>query len=322
MATCVRCKKEVSGLGSLIGFNKATGRCSSCENQVYKALNTFRNAFIHYGQDGVLSQEEWKELIKFAKESNVEWDEALRYIRGDALHFLERILTFISADGIITAEEEQYFHDLSQYLKLPPDLLRPLSERFDYLKAISNIRQGSLPSAQPSIHLESNELCHLETQTVYYNVRHSSVVPISGRLVATNQKIHFLSQSGGWTIAWKKVMRVECEGKGVYLELSIKKGNGHYDVPDAIYVQAVLNTLARVAKRQLLIPQEDAESRHIPQEVKQAVWQRDQGKCVQCSATSYPEFDHIIPFSKGGASTLNNIQLLCRRCNLEKGDKI
>ena len=33
-----------------------------------------------------------------------------------------------------------------------------------------------------------------------------------------------------------------------------------------------------------------------------------------------PEIDHIIPLSKGGEHTYANVQLLCRRCNLNKSD--
>ena len=86
--------------------------------------------------------------------------------------------------------------------------------------------------------------------------------------------------------------------------------------------EAVIDTLVRMDKRQLLAPQADAASRHIPQDVRQAVWQRDQGKCAQCGSATYLEFDHIIPFSQGGASTVNNVQLLCRRCNLAKASRI
>ncbi len=69
------------------------------------------------------------------------------------------------------------------------------------------------------------------------------------------------------------------------------------------------------------IPSDD--KRHpIPDDVKEAVWQRDQGKCVQCSSNENLEFDHIIPFSKGGSSTARNIQLLCERCNRTKQDNI
>jgi hypothetical protein len=63
-------------------------------------------------------------------------------------------------------------------------------------------------------------------------------------------------------------------------------------------------------------------SRHITEQVKNAVWRRDEGKCVQCGSNESLEFDHIIPHSKGGANTKRNIQLLCESCNRKKSDKI
>jgi len=63
-------------------------------------------------------------------------------------------------------------------------------------------------------------------------------------------------------------------------------------------------------------------SRRISEDVRDAVWNRDGGKCVQCGSNEDLEFDHIIPFSKGGANTKRNIQLLCESCNRKKSDKI
>ena len=63
--------------------------------------------------------------------------------------------------------------------------------------------------------------------------------------------------------------------------------------------------------------------RIIPTTVKLEVWKRDGGKCIVCGATTGLHFDHVIPFTKGGASiTADNVQLLCMRHNLEKSDKI
>jgi hypothetical protein len=60
-------------------------------------------------------------------------------------------------------------------------------------------------------------------------------------------------------------------------------------------------------------------SRTIPMWVKYFVYERDESKCVKCSSSSDLCFDHIIPFSRGGASNHpDNIQLLCSKCNLEK----
>ena len=63
-------------------------------------------------------------------------------------------------------------------------------------------------------------------------------------------------------------------------------------------------------------------SRHIPQNVKDDVWNRDDGMCVECGSNENIEFDHIIPYSKGGANTYRNIQLLCESCNRAKSDKM
>ena len=34
------------------------------------------------------------------------------------------------------------------------------------------------------------------------------------------------------------------------------------------------------------------------------------------------EVDHIVPVSKGGKSTMDNLQTLCERCNRGKRDKL
>ncbi len=63
-------------------------------------------------------------------------------------------------------------------------------------------------------------------------------------------------------------------------------------------------------------------SRHIPNDVKISVSARDGGCCAKCGSTHNLEFDHIYPHSKGGGNTKDNIQLLCRKCNQKKGNKI
>lgn len=63
-------------------------------------------------------------------------------------------------------------------------------------------------------------------------------------------------------------------------------------------------------------------SRKISQSVKDKVWNRDGGKCVLCGSNENIEFDHIVPFSKGGANTYRNIQILCESCNRRKSDNI
>jgi hypothetical protein len=68
--------------------------------------------------------------------------------------------------------------------------------------------------------------------------------------------------------------------------------------------------------------EETVKSRRISEEIRDSVWNRDEGKCVQCGSNENLEFDHIIPFSRGGANTKRNIQLLCESCNRAKSDNI
>lgn len=67
---------------------------------------------------------------------------------------------------------------------------------------------------------------------------------------------------------------------------------------------------------------EGSKRRHIPHSVVSEVYRRDGARCVICGSTENLQLDHIIPFSKGGADTAENLQVLCQKCNLEKSNKI
>jgi 5-methylcytosine-specific restriction endonuclease McrA len=45
-------------------------------------------------------------------------------------------------------------------------------------------------------------------------------------------------------------------------------------------------------------------------------------KCHRPVPDDKVEFDHIIPFAKGGTSTAHNLRLLCYDCNREKSDSL
>jgi len=285
-------------------------------------LQNFRRHFLKYCQDGVLTDLEWKRLKEVVQQHRLNMENALAFVRGDALSFLERTLSLAFADGILTDQEESDFYQLQTKLAITDSLAKPLLERLAYLKKVTSIRQGHLPVIRSSVVLESEEICHIETSATYWKVGAKSINSIAGRLIVTNKQLHFVSPKGGWRIKISSIMRVEELPGKINLELSVKSGNGNYSVPDPLLVSAMIDSLVRTHKRQMLIPQTERASRLIPHNVRLAVWHRDQGKCVQCGNKEYLEYDHIIPHSKGGASTTNNVQLLCRKCNLAKGDHI
>lgn len=67
-------------------------------------------------------------------------------------------------------------------------------------------------------------------------------------------------------------------------------------------------------------------SRNINARMRFKVFKRDNFKCCACGASPAKDpsvelhVDHIIPWSKGGETVIDNLQTLCSKCNLGKSD--
>ena len=60
----------------------------------------------------------------------------------------------------------------------------------------------------------------------------------------------------------------------------------------------------------------------IPLNLRRRVIERDGPRCVYCGLDLINveiHLDHVIPESRGGSTTFDNLQVTCRKCNLEKG---
>jgi 5-methylcytosine-specific restriction endonuclease McrA len=55
---------------------------------------------------------------------------------------------------------------------------------------------------------------------------------------------------------------------------------------------------------------------------RRAVFARDDWTCQYCGARNQLTVDHVIPRSKGGGSTWDNIVAACAPCNRRKGDAL
>jgi 5-methylcytosine-specific restriction endonuclease McrA len=68
-------------------------------------------------------------------------------------------------------------------------------------------------------------------------------------------------------------------------------------------------------------------SRTISLNLRIKVLSRDKFRCVFCGKSPATDIgtqlhiDHIIPFSKGGTNTIDNLQTLCEKCNLGKSNE-
>lgn len=72
--------------------------------------------------------------------------------------------------------------------------------------------------------------------------------------------------------------------------------------------------------------QEHTTNRNINLRLRFLVMKKDNFKCCMCGASPAKDpsvelhIDHIIPWSKGGETTIDNLQTLCSKCNLGKSN--
>jgi 5-methylcytosine-specific restriction endonuclease McrA len=149
---------------------------------------------------------------------------------------------------------------------------------------------------------------------------------------------YLLVEGGVATVAWRRgafaaLMREQDERPVALLE---RDGRTFWafearvywedDGLDAVDVLALVRERQRRARRTLerahaALAGDAAQPRRepIPRAVRLAVFERDGGRCVECGSGFELQYDHVIPLALGGATTLENLQILCAPCNRAKG---
>ena len=64
------------------------------------------------------------------------------------------------------------------------------------------------------------------------------------------------------------------------------------------------------------------DKQRIPTHLRRRVVERDGLWCVYCGVNlenGEVHLDHVVPESRGGSTTYDNLQVTCRKCNLAKG---
>jgi 5-methylcytosine-specific restriction endonuclease McrA len=59
----------------------------------------------------------------------------------------------------------------------------------------------------------------------------------------------------------------------------------------------------------------------IPGKLRRAVYERDHYRCRYCGGFERLSLDHVVPESRGGAATEENLVTACRTCNTRKGNR-
>lgn len=276
-----------------------------------------------------------------------ECDQRLRADVEDLLAGIEE--DFKQASGV-TEEIERLVYEEIERLHLPNDLEEPLTERLDYLRLLSRIRVGDFPHVAYDGHLETDEYAHWYVPTTYLSQQGKKAKKVPGKLLLTTRKVYFLPELGvrGHELSWNNVKQTvlqtlqleeqphetirhyaiilsEDERSTTYQVLRIRvtagSGGGDYAVADPLLAKTFIDALSKQWRRQLA--EKRSISKYVPDAIKAVVYQRDGGRCVECGYEGpYLEYDHIWPRSKGGLTTVENLQLLCGQCNRKKGNRV
>ena len=145
----------------------------------------------------------------------------------------------------------------------------------------------------------------------------------------SNIKVIFLFK---WfeNIIMKKRIKKPCIELNIFVELYLTNINGDLKarksrIFDSREVYDLIYSLNKKRGNFYLVPEIwqslcKVERGKVSNKLRFLIYERDNYRCRICGrSTDDLEIDHICPISKGGKSTIDNLQTLCHSCNVNKG---
>ena len=287
-----------------------------------------RSIFLACVADNNISQADWNYLLRVTQQFGLQHREMLTAIAPQAEQFVEHVLADAKSDGRITPQEQQTLTWLFDNLGLPAGFRGYALNEMRQVQMMADIDDGRLPSVAIPQGMEhrSGEIVHWVGPVTWreHRMRRGELHALdhAGILAMTDNRLIFASEMKSTATSYRRI--VVHRGSAGCLEVQLEnKPLSQYLFREASPIPyAIFRSAVAMANQTKLANLEGGNSRFIPRDVRQRVWQRYGGRCAECGATTYLEFDHIIPVAKGGSNTDANIQLLCRMCNSKKSDFI
>jgi uncharacterized membrane protein YebE (DUF533 family) len=286
-----------------------------------------RSVFTDIASNGQLTRHVWNRFSGDAEWLGIPQDRMLEVIRQPAQRLVEHALADARSDGEITEREELLVESLLNTVIDDDAFQAYIRGEIAEAKEEQNLARGLLPSATapPGIALRAGEIVHWAGPVSFSRARETAngvrVDTADGTLVITDARAILDSPDRSADVNHRRVLAHIPFGHSIEIRCS-GKGAGRYEFSSGPRPVAIWQVAIGRANQTIVASDDREARRRIPRDVRQRVWQKYGGRCAECKADTYLEFDHIIPVAKGGGNSDTNVQLLCRKCNLTKSDSI
>lgn len=188
---------------------------------------------------------------------------------------------------------------------------------------IHNMSQDDTHLSNVEIELKYNDLLALlsSDRMSFYRIPDSSpFVELRGRMLLIEQFASIAGLPTTEKIARGFVKHMMERGALVFVGRNAYTASQRTrQIDDAL--QAELDQL-----RAKLYPKKEFERGYISKAIRNRVFKRDDYTCQHCGYRNGRKrnlhIDHVLPVSRGGSDDMDNLQVLCKACNLAKSNKL
>jgi hypothetical protein len=312
-----------------------------------EGLALLRGLFANAVEDGYLEPKVWDNLVHSASRLGLSEAHLQTAILPLAMDFTNHVLADAKCDNKFSIKQikylkwildtfyfdEWYADDLKSTIKSLKDARKQEKLERDRVQKeileLETIKSGNLPTLDRpvGVNLKSGELLYIfETAIATFVSRKSGgSIPVEhhGQLMLTDYRLIFDSPTKSFMVPYRSIISWRATKDSVTVKVANKPEiSFSITTCEEKYLSEKFHSILAMQSRTMTRRVEGGIDRSIPQDVRNRVWQVYGGKCAQCGSRDYLEFDHIIPVAKGGSNSEQNVQLLCRKCNLSKSDKI
>ena len=285
---------------------------SLCEYVAGKFSYEFKNFFNQPPdiQQRILDYELTVYVCEGEHSEKLEWFKTIN-IAGKALYEQE-ILNAIYAGPFVSDAKRHFSKSNCGAYKLGKDLVNGSPIRQDFLKVALNWmaeheqREGKAQSRVGYMAQHQHDPNANNLWTYYQNVLNWAITNFEMK------KFKKIMKGLNWALYYDKFHDKTLDTVALAQRISTLMRDGEIQRPAGI-IPYVLTGDER-----------ELDLRAFPEDIKLAVWEKQGHICPMCHKEFDFEFmdgDHIIPWSKGGRTVIENCQMLCHECNLHKGAK-